>query len=95
VDDAEDQHDPVLVDNVVHDPVVADPQTMERVLGSLDGLDGLAPDALGFRRIRRELAQGLSDALPDLGRQLLERPDGCRRQLDEVGAQERSSRLVV
>ena len=94
MDDAEDQHDSVLVDDVVHDPVVADPQTMERVPGPPDGLDGLSSDALGLRRIRRELLQGLPDPLLEVGRELLVDPDRGRRQLGEVRAQARSSRLV-
>jgi hypothetical protein len=94
VHDAEYQHDAVPVDHVVHDPMVADPQPVERVACSLDRLDRLAPDPAAFRRIGGELLQGLPDPPLEVGRELLEGANGCRRQLDAVGAQSRSSRLV-
>ena len=44
MDDAEDQDDVVVRDDVVYDSVVADAQSVEGVTRSLDRLDGLAPD---------------------------------------------------
>jgi hypothetical protein len=48
MDDPEDKDDAVLVDDVVHHPIVADPKTVERVGCAPDGLDALARDAAGF-----------------------------------------------
>lgn len=93
--DAEHEDHAVPVDHVVHDAVVPDTEPMERVPGSLDRLDGLAADALGLRRARGELLQGLADPPLEVGCQLLEGPDGGGGQLDAVGVQGSSSRLVV
>ena len=42
LDDSQDQHHSVSIDDLIHDPIVADPHSQERVLGSLDGFDKLA-----------------------------------------------------
>jgi len=48
MDDAEHEHDPVFIDHVVHHQAIADPQSMERVPGSVDRLDGPARKPLNF-----------------------------------------------
>jgi len=42
LNDSEDQHNSVSVHDLVHDPIVADTHSKERILRSLDGLDKLA-----------------------------------------------------
>ena len=95
VHDAEDQDHPVLVDDVVHHAVIAHAEPEELVAHAVDRLDGLAADPVRLRRVRREPLQRLSDALLKVGRQLLVGPNGRRGQRDAVGAQWRSSKLVV
>jgi hypothetical protein len=92
--DAEDQHDLLFVEDVVHDPVVTHTQSVERVADTVDGLDGLAADAAGFRGIGGELLEGRPDPLLEVRGELLERTNSRRRQLDVVRCQSRSSRLV-
>ena len=94
MDDAEDKDDAILVDDVVHDPVVAQSQAVERVAHALDRLDRLAADASGLRCIDGELLEGPSDPFLEIGRQLLEGPNRTGRQLDVVGAQSSPLSLV-
>jgi hypothetical protein len=42
LDDPEDQHNSVSVHDLIHDAIVADTHSKERILGSLDGFDKLA-----------------------------------------------------
>jgi len=42
LDDPQDQHNSVSVHDLIHDPIVADTHSQERVLRSLDGFDKLA-----------------------------------------------------
>ncbi len=42
LDDPQDQHNSVGVHDLIHDPIVADTHSKERILGSLDGFDKLA-----------------------------------------------------
>jgi hypothetical protein len=45
VDDPEDEHDAIPVDDVIHHPVVAHAESMEFVFHAPQGLDALAIDA--------------------------------------------------
>ena len=92
--DAEYQHDLLVVQDVVHDPIVTYPQAMEGVAGAVDRLDGLPPDAARFRRVRGQLLECRPDPRLEIRIELLEGANGDRRQLDVVGGQSRSSRLV-
>jgi len=42
LDDSQDQHHSVSINDLIHDPIVADAHSQERVLGPLDSLDKLA-----------------------------------------------------
>ena len=42
LDDPQDQHNSVSVHDLIHDPIVADTHSEERILGSLDGFYKLA-----------------------------------------------------
>jgi hypothetical protein len=42
LDDPQDQYNSVSVHDLIHDPIVADTHSKERILGSLDGFDKLA-----------------------------------------------------
>lgn len=95
MDDPEDEQHAILLDDVVHDPVVADPEPMKGVRNAPDRLHGLASDPSGLRRIGCELLESPADPGSHLWGQLLERPNGRGGQLDFVGLQPRSSRLVV
>jgi hypothetical protein len=95
VDDPENQYRPVLLDHVVHDPVLADPEAMERIGKALDRLHGLSPDPTGFRDIGGELLERPADPGSDLRWELLERPSGGGGKLDLVRLQSSSLRLAV
>jgi hypothetical protein len=62
----EDQHDLLVVQDVVHDSLVANPQAMERVGGPVDRLDGLPADPTGCACTRRELLERRSDPTLDI-----------------------------
>jgi hypothetical protein len=64
VDDAEDEEDAIVVDEVVHDAVVADAEPVEAVCLSADRLDLLAADAAGFGCGGGELFETGADAPP-------------------------------
>jgi hypothetical protein len=96
VDDAEDEHDAIGFDDVVHDPKVANPKSMEAISKPLQGLDRLPPYPARLGDIRCELLECLPRAIAPFRIQLLEgaRRDG--RKLDLVGIDQlRSSREVV
>jgi hypothetical protein len=95
IDDAEDQDHALAVDDVIHHAVVADTQTMERVLGPTDGLDRLAWYASGSTDVVRESSEGVPDAISVCVIELLVLPRGRTGEPDLVGAQSRSSRLTV
>ena len=93
--DAEDQDHRIFVDDVVHDPVVPDPKSVERVADTADGLDGLAADASLVRSVTRQPLERVPNPCPDLVRQFPESSDRRWRQLDAVGDQPKPCRLVV
>ena len=93
--DAEDQDHRIFVDDVVHDPIVPDPKSVERVADTTDGLDGLAAEASLVRGVTRQSLKRVPNPCPDLVRQLLESSDRRWRQLDAVGDQPKAFRLVV
>jgi hypothetical protein len=95
VHDAEDQDHLIFVDDVVHDPVVPDPKSVERVADTADGLDGLAADASLVRSVTRQPLERVPNPCPDLVRQFPESSDRRWRQLDAVGDQPKPFRLVV
>ena len=61
MDDSEDEQDVVLGDEVVHDSVVADSETVERVGLPADRLHLLATDAAGFGCRLGELVETSSE----------------------------------
>ena len=91
MDDAQDQDDSIFVDHVVHDPVIADAQSMKGVSHTADGLDRLATDTPGLGDVRRELQQTQPDPRSRFGIKLLEDLGRRRRQPDVVGGQTRVS----
>ena len=95
MDDAENEQNPIFLDHVVHDAVVADAEPMEGVGDTLDSLDGLATDPPWFRGVIRELLDCGSNPCPSLWRELLQRTRGGGGELDLIRFQSRSFRLVV
>jgi hypothetical protein len=93
--DAEDQDHRIFVDDGVHDPVVPDPKSVERVADTADGLDGLAADASLVAGVARQPLERVPNPCPDLVRQLLESSDRRWCQLDAIGVQTRSVKVVV
>jgi hypothetical protein len=71
VDDPQDQDHVLILDDVVHDPMIADPQPVKGVPRPLDRLDRLPADATGTGDIDRQLLQRLADALLGVWGQLL------------------------
>jgi hypothetical protein len=63
--DAEDQDHHIFVDDVVHDPVVPDPKSVERVADTADGLDGLAADASLMRSVACQPLERVPNSRPD------------------------------
>lgn len=51
--DAQHQDDMILIDDVVHHAVVADPNSVKRVAHALDRLDRLSADATGLGSVAR------------------------------------------
>jgi hypothetical protein len=95
VDDAEHQDHPILIQHVIQDAVVTNPQPVERVRYPLDRLGGLAADMSRFGNIGRQLLQGNPEPSSQIRWQLLERLDGGWSELDAVGLQSKSLRFVV
>jgi hypothetical protein len=96
VDDAEDEEDAVLADEVVHDAVVADAEPVEGVCLSADGFYPLAADAAGSGCGGGELFEAGADALAQRGWQLLVGAFGGGREAYLVGlAQALSSSGLV
>lgn len=93
--DAEDENDAVFVDHVVHDAVVTNPEAMERVRDTPDGLHLLATDTPAGRRLLREPFERLAKPGADIIGQLPEGPGSRRRQLDLIGRQRRSLSRVA
>ncbi len=92
MDDAEDEEDAVVGDEVVHDAVVADAQSVEGVRVAADRLYLLAADAAGSCCGLGELFEASADPLPQRRRQLLEVARGGGREPDLVGAAQAMSR---
>ena len=92
MDDAEDEQDVVVGDEVVHDPVVADAEAVERVRLSADRLHLFAADAAGFGCCGGELLKAAANSLPRWRWQLLERALAGRCELDLVRAAQARSR---
>ena len=90
MDDAEDEQDVVVGDEVVHDPVVADAEAVERVRLSADRLHLVAADAAGSGCCGGELLKAAANSLPRW--RWLERALGGRCELDLVRAAQARSR---
>jgi hypothetical protein len=95
VDDAEDEQDLVVGDEVVHDPVVADAEPVEDIGLAADRFDLLAADAAGFSCGLGELFEAGADPLTQRRRKLLERALGGRREPDLAGVAQAMSRSEV
>jgi hypothetical protein len=54
MNDPEDEHDPIIGEHVIHDSVVAHPESMERVVEAADRLDRLALEASGNGDVPRQ-----------------------------------------
>src|SRR5438874_1632434 len=85
VDDAEDEEDAILVDEVVHDAVVADAEPVEGVRLSSDRFHPLAADAAGSGCGGGELFEAGADALARRGWQFLVGAFGGGREAHLVG----------
>lgn len=85
MDDAEHEEDSVFVDEVVHDAVVADAESVEGVCLSADRLHFLAADAVGSGCGGGELLEAGADALAQRGWQLLVGAFGGGREAYLVG----------
>ena len=95
MNDAEDKDHPVFVDGVVHHPVVADAESVERVAHAVERLDGLAADSTRLAGVSSQHLKRLLRSQTDLGRQLLEGSGGRRPELDAICGQTSSLRLIV
>lgn len=82
MDDAEDEEDAVVGDEVVHDPVVADAEAVEGVGLAADRLHFLAADAAGSGCCFGEVFEASADPLPKRRRQLLIGAFGARGESD-------------
>lgn len=95
MDDAEDEEDPIVFDRVEHDPVVPDPEALERVARTVDRLDRPGTHGAAPAELIGEPQQRHPDASLNLSGELLERGDRGGRELDSIGGQARLSRVVV
>jgi len=93
--DPEDENDAVFVDHVVRDAVVANPEAVERIRDTPDGLHLLATDTPAGRRLLREPFERLATPGANIIGQLPESPGSRRRQFDLKGRQRRSRSRVV
>jgi hypothetical protein len=66
MDDAEHKNHLVFADDVVHHPVIADAESVERVRESSDGLDCLTADQTGSRSILSKLLEWVGDPRSNL-----------------------------
>lgn len=82
VDDAQDQQNPIFRDDVVHDPMIAHAESMERVSRALQGLGLLPPHAPREADLGREFLEGsLQPSALSVG-QLAEGARGTGGKLD-------------
>jgi len=93
--DPEDEHHLVVLDGVVHDPVVTHTQSMEGIASALDRCDGPARDAARLRCISSELLERATQPLAQLRDELGDRLRRRRTELDPVWDQASSERSVV
>jgi hypothetical protein len=68
MDESKDEDHPVLLDHVVHDPILAHPQSVECVARPLDRLDCLARDTFRSGSICSKFLEGSGDSLLEIGR---------------------------
>ena len=92
VDDAEDEKDVILRNEVVHDAVVADAETVKGVGLAADRLHLLAANATRLARCFGELFEADSDPRLQRCRQPLERALGSRTESDLVTLAQAMSR---
>jgi hypothetical protein len=95
VDDPEDEQDAIRGDDVMHDPVVADAESMEFVFDAPQRLDALPVDVPTPGSTRRQPFQRTSEAGSDVWWELLERPRRSRSQRDWKRCQASSARSTV
>ena len=93
--DPEDENDAIFVDHVVHDSVVTNPEAVERIRDTPDGLHLLAPDTLAGRRLLREPFERFAQPGADIIGQLPEGLCGRWCKLDLISRQRRSRSRVV
>ena len=84
MDDAEDEKDLVVDDEVVHDAIVTDAESVEGISLTAAGLDFLTADATRCGCHLGELLEAGTDPLLLRRRQLLEGPPSGRGELDVV-----------
>ena len=92
MDDAENEQDAVVGDEVVHDSVVADAEAVEGVGLAADRLHLFAVDAAGSGLGLGELFEAGAEPFPQRGRQLLEVALSGGREPDFVGPAQAMSR---
>ena len=95
MNDSEDEDDAVLVENVVHGAVVADPQPVEGIAGAAHRLHGLPLDSANLGSVPRELLERPNHPSANVGFELPERLLRRGAELDAVRVQVRSDRLTV
>jgi hypothetical protein len=95
MDDAEDEEDTVVGDEVVHDPVVAHSQAMEGVSLTPDRSHLLAADTAGTFCRFGEALEACADPRTQRRRELLEGAPGRGREPDLVGVAQAMSRSEV
>lgn len=95
MDDPEDEHDPILGQDVVHDSVVAHPESMKRVVGTVDGFDRLASEAAPTGDVPRQGLERFPKPSADVRRELLILPGGSRPKRYSKRGQASSDRSTV
>ena len=92
MDNAENEEDVVVGDQVVHDSIVADAKAMEGVCLTADRLHLLAADAAASSCGSRELFEAGAHPRLELSRKLLVGALGARRKPDLAGVGQPMSR---
>ncbi len=93
MNDAEDEDDAVP-ENVVHDPVVADAEPVERIVGAADRLYGLPLDPADLGCVTCKLLERPRDPSANLSIELPERIGNGGAELDAIRVQVRSGRTA-